>query len=305
MSLCCRLEMEQESLVSGVWHDLLSYLMNDWWLVQLLQLNAFCFISDTPWFAWHCTHTGVSNFSRLYTVTKCTYTVVLVPPCGTLFSLVLFFYFNMNSLSSHLFTLQDVNCFIYLHKADHWWAVLIFSFLRIAGQTRGSPVSQRAAEHRNRTLWFSDNNTQQTPLFASKTQQHFIWLISGTRNPPVTCLSRDDDAQKIKPPSTQMNPCPDRPLLLLWWALDFALLPLPARFTWIPPLIAIVSIGDTWQRHCVLCPYFWWIQHLVIYFRLSGKEKRLILKGTRLLGTKEMDQGEANVCIWQDTNRAK
>lgn len=99
-----------------------------------------------------------------------------------------FFNFKMNFLSGHLFTLQDVNFFIYLHKADDWWAVLIFSFLRIAGQTRGSPVSQRAAEHRNRTLWFSDNDNKQLSS-ARKTQQHFIWLISGSQNPPVSAYN--------------------------------------------------------------------------------------------------------------------
>ncbi len=120
-------------------------------------------------------------------------------------------------------------------------------------------------------------------------------------------VSSDGDAQKIEPRPTQMNPCPDRPLLLLWWALDFAPLPLPTRFTWIPPLkvIAIASIDDTRETHCVFCLYLRRMQHLVIYSRLFGKQKRLPVKSTPLFGMMELDQGEANVCIWQDTNKAK
>lgn len=104
-----------------------------------------------------------------------------------------------------------------------------------------------------------------------------------------------------------MTPCPDRPLLLLWWAPDFVPSPLPTRFTWIPPLIliAIASINDMRETHWVLCLYLWRMRHLVIYSRLFGKQKRLPVKSTPLFGTMELDQGEANVCIWQDTNKTK
>lgn len=88
-----------------------------------------------------------------------------------------------------------------------------------------------------------------TSLPTSKTQQHFNRLII------LVYLSSGSDAHKIKPHSTQMTPCPDRPLLLLWWALDFVPSPLPTRFTWIPPfiLIAIASIDDMQETHWVLC----------------------------------------------------
>lgn len=111
----------------------------------------------------------------------------------------------------------------------------------------------------------------------------------------------------MKPLQPRWPPRPDRPVLPLWWALDFAPLPLPPRFTWIPPLkvIAIASIDDTRETHCVLCLYLRWMQHPVIYSRLFGKQKRLPVKSTPLFGTMELDQGEANVCIWQDTNKAK
>lgn len=125
-------------------------------------------------------------------------------------------------------------------------------------------------------------------------------------------VSSDGDAQKIKLCPNQMSPCPDWPLLLLlllWWALDVAPLPLPTRFTWTPPLqvivIAIASIDDTRETHRVLCLYLWRMQHLVIYSRLFGKQERDPVKSTPLFGTMELDQGEANVCIWQDTNKAK
>lgn len=45
------------------------------------------------------------------------------------------------------------------------------------------------------------------------------------------------------------------------------------------------------------------MQHLVIYSKLFGKQKRLSVKSTPLFGMMELDQGEANVCIWQDTNK--
>lgn len=125
-------------------------------------------------------------------------------------------------------------------------------------------------------------------------------------NLPSILVSSDRDAQ-IKPHPSQMTPCPDRPLLLLWRALDFAPLPLPTTFTRIPPfkVIAIASIDDTQETRCVLCLYLWPMQHRVIYTRLFGKQKRLPVKSTPLFGTTELDQGEANVCIWQDTNKAK
>lgn len=96
-----------------------------------------------------------------------------------------------------------------------------------------------------------------------------------------------------------MTLCPGRPLILLRWALDFAPLPLPTRFIRIPSLkvIAIASIDDTRETHCVLCLYLRRMQHLVIYIRLFGKQKRLPVKSTPLFGTMELDRGEANVCI--------
>lgn len=125
----------------------------------------------------------------------------------------------------------------------------------------------------------------------------------------IVYVSGDGDAQKIKLCPTQMTPCSDRPLPLLWWALDFGHSPLPTRFTWIPPLqvivIAIVSVDDTRETHRVLRLYLQRMQHLVIYSRLFGKQKRLPVKSTPLFGTMELDQGEANVCIWQDTNKAE
>lgn len=278
-------------------------MIDDIELVQLLQLNAFCFISDTPRFVWHCTHTGVSDFSHLYTVTKCTYKVVLVPPCGTLFSPrhqhwsvdFLGFFILRWILSlvtySHSRMLTASFTRTKLNTDEPFW----FS---LSSELQGKPgdhLSHRGLRSTGTGLFdLVTTTTTNSQLLCPPARPNSIlfgWYLGhGTLLclPTIlTCVSRDDDAQKIKPPSTQMNPCPDRPLLLLWWALDFALLPLPARFTWIPLLkvIAIVSIGDTWERHCVLCPYFRWIQHLVIYFRLSGKEKRLILKGTRLDST--------------------
>lgn len=127
---------------------------------------------------------------------------------------------------------------------------------------------------------------------------------------PYLCIQqrRCTEDQTMSNPDDPPPPRPDRPLLPLWWALDFALLPLPTRFSWIPPLqvivIAIASIDDTRERHTVsfACTFgecsTWW------YILDSLANKRLPVKSTPLFGTMELDQGEANVCIWQDTNKA-
>lgn len=120
--------------------------------------------------------------------------------------------------------------------------------------------------------------------------------------------SSDGDAQKIKPRPTQTIPLsrktPDSSLVGTRLRL---LATCPLGFTWIPPLkvIAIASIDDTRETHCVFCLYLWWVQHPVIYSWLFGKQKRLPVKSAPLFGMTKLDQGEANVCIWQDTNKAK
>lgn len=190
---------------------------------------------------------------------------------------------------------------------DHRLTILVSSFLRTAGQTRGSPVSQRATEHRNDTPRLpDDNNQQRTPLSTTKTQQHFIRLTCATWKPafnPRIQRQRCTD---------QTSSIPDDPLSWQTPASSLAgtrlpPLPLPTTFTRIPPfnVIAIASIDDTQETRCVLCLYLWPMQHRVIYTRLFGKQKRLPVKSTPLFGTTELDQGEANVCIWQDTNKAK
>lgn len=79
---------------------------------------------------------------------------------------------------------QNVISIIHLGKMDRRLTILVSSFLRTAGQTRGSPVSQRATEHRNDTPRLpDDNNHQRTPLSTTKTQQHFIRLTCATWKP--------------------------------------------------------------------------------------------------------------------------
>lgn len=115
-----------------------------------------------------------------------------------------------------------------------------------------------------------NNNQQQTPLPTTKTQPHLIWkhgnlcdCLQYSSVSPAMVISRRFNL--VQPRRTAV---PTRPLLLLWWALDLALLLQPTRFGWIPLLkmIAIVSINDTTESHCVLCPYLWRMQQLVIYF---------------------------------------
>lgn len=186
-------------------------------------------------------------------------------------------------------------------------------FPQICRANQGSPVSQRAPELGNGT-WFTDNRQQKNSLSSPRTSG----VLSGWHLPhgnlqclPSDCVSSNGDAQKTEP-SFQPRQTPDRPLLFFRRAPDFALLPLPAQLTWIALLkkkrkkvIAIESTGGTRETHCVLSSYLWWMQHLVMYLRFSGKERDFYWKGTQLFGTKEMDQGEANVCIWQDTDKAK
>lgn len=345
MFLCCRLEMEQEGLVSGVWRDLLSYLMNDWWHRTRSTFAVKCFLLHQ----WHslicktlCTHWSFLIRSSLYRDLMYIYSCVSASMWNFEFSKASapIRWLSRGFQKMAVKFLERTVCFVCVWIKILRWIlsqvtftvdsrILTASFtctklitdvlfwFSLFAELQGKPgdhLSHRGLRSTGTGLFdLVTTATNSKPLCppARPNSILFGWYLGhGTLLclPTILiCVSRDDDAQKIKPPSTQMNPCPDRPLLLLWWALDFALLPLPARFQWIPLLkvIAIVSIEDTWERHCVLCLYFWWIQHLVIHFRLSGKEKRLILKGTRLLGTKEMDQGEAHVCIWQDTNQAK
>lgn len=77
------------------------------------------------------------------------------------------------------------------------------------------------------------------PLFTSRTRQRFIRPTSATWKPSMTAYNprlcvqqrwRVDYQARWIPPSS-----PDRLLLLLWRTLDFVPLPLPTRFTWIPP----------------------------------------------------------------------
>lgn len=88
-------------------------------------------------------------------------------------------------------------------------------------------------------------------------------------------VSSDGDTQKIKPrPDPDENPpSPDTLLLFLRRALRLCpLLPLPTRFTRIPPLKVIAIARNTRETHCVLCLYLRRMQHLVIYSRLYSRQ---------------------------------
>lgn len=89
MFMCCRLEMEQGSLVSGVWCDLLSYLMNDWWhLTHSTFADKCCLLHwwSSMIFAWLCIYTGVLN-SFIFIQWPNLHMQGLLPPCETLLSL--------------------------------------------------------------------------------------------------------------------------------------------------------------------------------------------------------------------------
>lgn len=120
--------------------------------------------------------------------------------------------------------------------------------------------------------------------------------------------------RRSKPPPTQMTPLSRQTpssSSSSSYLVGTRLRHLPARFTRIPPLkvIAIASIDDTHERHPVsFCLYLfgecstWWY---ILDSLAKQKKKRLPARSTPLFGTTELDQGEANVCIWQDTRQSK
>lgn len=212
----------------------------------------------------------------------------------------------MNSPSSSFFFLIKFNCRKLI--TNEFWSPL-------SSDLQGKPGVACLTEGSGAWEWdlIYRQPTAKTSLSSPRTSSVlFGWHLprGNLQCLPSDCVSSNGDAQKTEP-SFQPRRTPDRPLLFLQRAPDFALLPLPAWLTWIALLkknkkvIAIESTGGTRETHCVLSSYLWWMQHLVIYPRFSGKERDFYWKGTQLFGTKEMDQGEANVCIWQDTDKAK
>lgn len=69
--------------------------------------------------------------------------------------------------------------------------------------------------------------TNGSPSVHLQDPTHFIWLVSAAWELPwlptiLVYISSKGDTQKTKLHSSQMNPCPDRLLLLLWRAPDLA-----------------------------------------------------------------------------------
>lgn len=166
------------------------------------------------------------------------------------------------------------------------------------------------------TPWLPhDNNNQQQPLCSPPGPDNVLIADICNMETIHDCLQSSSmcPAKVTRRLSSQMNPpptSPDRLLLLLWRTLDFAPLPLPTRFTWIPPFKWLwLRALMTHKRHigsfaCTFgeCGTWWFILDSLAN---KKKKKRLPSRSTPLFGTMELDQREANVCIWQDTNKAK
>lgn len=175
-------------------------------------------------------------------------------------------------------------------------------------QTRESLVSQRPLWHGSGLLDFM--MTTETPLpnclqdpttFYSadicNVEAFHDCLLEFSMYP---VMHRRSSFVQFRWPPVLTDPFP------LWWALNSASLPLPTRIHMGSSMKSDCD-WEHWrlQRHSVsfACTFgecsTWW--HILD----SLTSKRLPVKSTSLFGMAVMDQGEANVCIWQDTHKAK
>lgn len=159
-----------------------------------------------------------------------------------------------------------------------------------------------------RAPWLHDDNrnpSAQLPTRPSIILFGWYEQLGGLPWLPTWLFYVSSDAQEIQPRPIPMTPCPDRPVSSLV-GTKLCPLPLPTRIHTDSSMKSDCDWEHWWlQRHSVsfACTFgersTWW-QNLD-----SLMNKRLPVKSTSLFGMMEMDQGEANVCIWQDTHKAK
>lgn len=104
--------------------------------------------------------------------------------------------------------------------------MFLSSFLRTAGQTRGSPVTQRPTDYGNEIPWLPDNSNSNPSVHS-----HPVY-------DPTTALQRGSNLTRLRWPPPALTD-----LFFLWWALD-CFHSRPIRFTRIPLIILIASIDD-------------------------------------------------------------